>query len=341
MNDTQYISTINKCGTRLYWLVDSKGKKRRIKKTDLNDETLTQLLKESEDSREPSVNSSETFTSIPNFDESKLARGCQICATKESTVTKCVYDDKGYVLKEYNKRDSAKREVMAHKYIESHPNITRPLHSYGRWDQRKILFEYYPGSTMSRRTPKGMRYKLQIASKICKAVQYLHSNKLVHLDIKPNNIVFKDCWEPILIDFGFCSFGEEYDNAPPEMKHGSVRGGTPNYMSFSMHNGNNGKYSDDIYSLGVTLYYLFNSRTLPWDPVDSKQKEKVKWMKELFHKKMKPRPSSSGEVIVDIAIDRMISYYGFQRVSLEETIKILDRLIEMYDLMPRKCQEIQ
>jgi len=47
------------------------------------------------------------------------------------------------------------------------------------------------------------RYSKYIFKRILEEIQYLHSNNICHLDIKPNNFLLNDDYDPMVIDFGF------------------------------------------------------------------------------------------------------------------------------------------
>lgn len=88
------------------------------------------------------------------------------------------------------------------------------------------------------------------------ALDYLHSFKLLHRDIKPDNIIITRAGLPVIIDFGAAreAYGDLGTNivetpgfSPPEQ---------------STTNGNMGPWTD-IYALGATLYYTLTGTCLP------------------------------------------------------------------------------
>ena len=103
------------------------------------------------------------------------------------------------------------REAL-HKEFETgfrleHPNLPR----YITLKDDSVHIEYIDGETLDERLENNPKYfeKRENCNKFIKqllsAVQYLHSNQIVHLDIKPDNILLTRINNDVkLIDFGFC-----------------------------------------------------------------------------------------------------------------------------------------
>lgn len=94
--------------------------------------------------------------------------------------------------------------------------------------------------------------KIPIIYKICHAVYYLHLNGILHLDIKPENILMVD-GEPKLSDFGYAEYFDPF-GTPTKTQ---VRKITTFYRhpDYQWNNYNGMKYhpSDDVWALGVTI----------------------------------------------------------------------------------------
>jgi 3-phosphoinositide dependent protein kinase-1 len=95
------------------------------------------------------------------------------------------------------------------------------------------------------------------AKQILEALNYIHKCKVIHMDIKPSNILIDSYLNVKLTDFSVsCS----YNAFNPEELVRFPFVGTDKYMSPEILNRTNMKIKDcskiDVYSLGVTLYTL-------------------------------------------------------------------------------------
>lgn len=91
---------------------------------------------------------------------------------------------------------------------------------------------------------------------IGKAVEYMHSMKMLHLDIKPLNVMRRNNGSLLLIDFGLSKL---YDKGGDSQSTTSVGAGTPGYAPLEQENYSGGydfPASMDVYALGGTLYKM-------------------------------------------------------------------------------------
>ena len=96
--------------------------------------------------------------------------------------------------------------------------------------------------------------KLNIALQAARALDYIHSNRIIHRDIKPENIHIGTAGVVKLMDFGIAK-GDDLSRTQP----GYVLG-TPYYMAPEQVRGEPLTPQADVYSFGVLLFELFTGR---------------------------------------------------------------------------------
>ncbi len=114
------------------------------------------------------------------------------------------------------------------------------------------------------------RERLRLFLKVCSAVEYAHRHLIVHLDLKPGNILVTATGKPKLLDFGIARLLEAEREAD---RQGQKRGRRPmtfQYASPEQFRGEAVSVASDLYSLGMVLYKLLVGR-LPYrlHPFDS------------------------------------------------------------------------
>ena len=101
----------------------------------------------------------------------------------------------------------ALRKEFETGYRLEHPNLVR----YLSLDKDSVLMEYVDGETLSQRLTKNPDYFKQrknadkFVRQLLDALGYLHSHQVLHLDLKPDNILLTYINDDVkLIDLGFC-----------------------------------------------------------------------------------------------------------------------------------------
>src|SRR5690348_5827589 len=88
----------------------------------------------------------------------------------------------------------------------AHPHIVRILDFDVEDGIPFLVMEYAPNGTLRQRHPKGTRVPLEIVVSYVKqlagALRYLHEQKFIHRDVKPENMVLGRNDEVLLSDFG-------------------------------------------------------------------------------------------------------------------------------------------
>lgn len=147
----------------------------------------------------------------------------------------------------------------------THPNITRVIDYEERPDLLAIVMELLEGEDLGSHIKKHGAMPLQetIAAfaQVLDAFDYAHLKGIVHRDVKPSNIFLEPANTIKILDFGIAKLL----GAAEDMTMTGTQIGTPVYMSPEQVNTDKSlDHRSDIYSLGVTLYYLLKGEP-PYD----------------------------------------------------------------------------
>ena len=143
----------------------------------------------------------------------------------------------------------------------NHPNIIQ-VHEVGTEnDIHYFSMEFVDGATcmqvLREQGPFKIADALEVVLHTAKALEYAHSQRLIHQDIKPDNIMIGQNNQVKLADLGISKTFDEV-----ESEEGPKRVmGTPHYMAPEAALGKKIDHRVDIYSLGATLYHLLTGKT--------------------------------------------------------------------------------
>jgi len=98
-----------------------------------------------------------------------------------------------------------------------------------------------------------------LALRVCDALSRAHALRIVHRDVKPDNIMLGPDGEVALVDWGECRLLSEPDTGPA----GSTIG-TPAYMSPEQARGEPADQRSDIYAVGATFWHVLSGRFPTW-----------------------------------------------------------------------------
>ena len=153
-----------------------------------------------------------------------------------------------------------------------HPHIVSLFDAGIEGTLNYIVMEYLEGETLEKFTRGVQRIPVDMAIdvvfKCCKALDYSHSQGVVHRDIKPTNIMITKDGDVKIMDFSIALMNA--NQAPGERSGGAV--GTPGYMSPEQVLGKEISATSDLYSLAVVMFEMLTGKRL----FDSKT------MRELF-----------------------------------------------------------
>lgn len=146
-----------------------------------------------------------------------------------------------------------------------HPNIVSIIDVFEDNGTAYYVMESLDGGSLLDKVEEGalpeekaLKYIRQVAA----ALEYIHGNSMMHLDIKPANILLDSNDNAVVIDFGLA---KQYDNTGQQTSTTPV-GISHGYAPIEQYSKNGvGTFSPstDIYSLGATLFKLITGATPP------------------------------------------------------------------------------
>jgi eukaryotic-like serine/threonine-protein kinase len=140
-----------------------------------------------------------------------------------------------------------------------------------------LTMEFLDGETLAARLSRGKLPQAEasdIGRQICAGLAEAHRNRVVHGDLKSNNVILTEDADgevrAVITDFGLARkpFGPAADNA--DGVGSSEAGGTPDYMAPELWSGQKPSMASDVYALGVILYELAASHR-PYAPEITRQ----------------------------------------------------------------------
>jgi predicted ATPase/DNA-binding CsgD family transcriptional regulator len=133
-----------------------------------------------------------------------------------------------------------------------HPNIIQVLDFGVEGTTPFLVMDYAPNGNLRQWHPKGMQLPLDIiisyVMQVAEALQYAHQEKLIHRDVKPENMLLGRKNEVLLSDFGIAIMLQSSRSQHPQDTAGTIA-----YMAPEQLRGKPGPASDQ-YALGIAVY---------------------------------------------------------------------------------------
>ena len=191
---------------------------------------------------------------------------------------------KEFFMKEFNGRDGS--EVTAssqggyftdykRKFLREaenlaalqHPHIVKVLESFEANGTAYYAMEYLEGGSLDsyidQQGSLSEAEALSLTRQIGSALECMHHHRMLHLDLKPGNIMRRSSGEVVLIDFGLSKLFDK--NGEPESST-SLGGGTAGYAPLEQTNYQRGDglpVTMDVYALGATMYKMLTGERPP------------------------------------------------------------------------------
>ncbi|MDB4966844.1 MAG: WD-repeat protein, partial [Myxococcales bacterium] len=155
-----------------------------------------------------------------------------------------------------------------------HPAIV-PIYEAGRWPDGRPFYamRFIDGRPLKalideRPTLEERLALLPNVITVAEAIAYAHQRRVIHRDLKPNNVVVGDFGETMVVDWGLAKELDATDDAGVAMPspesvaqtHDGVLVGTPAYMAPEQARGEPADERSDIYGIGAILYTAISGR---------------------------------------------------------------------------------
>ena len=168
------------------------------------------------------------------------------------------------------------------------------------------VMDYMEGKSLEEQLPIAQEQALAYIKQAAEALQYVHTKGILHLDIKPANIMINQSGKAVLIDFGI---SKHYDSEGKGTSL-STQGYSSGYSPIEqMTPGGLKQFTPptDIYALGATLYKIISGTTPPasTDLADEEtlsrpenmSREVFGFINKCMQQKRKDRPQTMSEVL--------------------------------------------
>ncbi|MBK7872195.1 MAG: serine/threonine protein kinase [Saprospiraceae bacterium] len=183
------------------------------------------------------------------------------------------------------------RQILANL---QHPNIARLLDGgVGADGTPYFTMEYVDGEPITdycENQDLNIKDKLNLILQVCKAIDYAHKNLIIHLDLKPSNILVNSEGQVKLLDFGIAQALQNSEGIESQFF-------TQQYASPEQINKEKLTTASDIYSLGIILQELLpklNKIKIPFS------NDLVAIIKKTTQVKPQDRYASASEIARDI-----------------------------------------
>ena len=221
-------------------------------------------------------------------------------------------------------------EINILKKIE-HPNIIKIFEFYITSDAYYLILEYCEGgdlnyfSKLHKLTEKQIAY---IMYQILSAINYCHKMKILHRDLKLDNILLKNS-ENNFCDIKICDFGTAQIFKKNEIQTEII--GTLGYMAPEVINE---KYNEkcDLWSCGIMMYNLLTGN----NPFIDRNEEKT--VENILNKKINKNELSKFNSCTNNLLLKLLEKNPNNRINSEEAIN--HKLFDFFDIK-NKITEIK
>lgn len=148
----------------------------------------------------------------------------------------------------------------------SGPHVPRFIAAGGFDAQPYLVMERIPGTSllpMIDALPTPIEDIAALGAAVAEALDALHRQHVIHLDVKPSNIILREGGQAVLVDFGLSRHAQLPDLMEEEFR---LPYGTAPYMAPEQVMGIRGDPRSDLFALGAMLYFLLTGTRPFGDP---------------------------------------------------------------------------
>jgi eukaryotic-like serine/threonine-protein kinase len=191
-----------------------------------------------------------------------------------------------------------RREARTMAFLK-HPNVARVYDLYEDADGPWAVLEYVPGRSLKeivqKEGPLGPIRTSTVLDQIASALSHLHAHGLVHLDVKPQNLLVTADGTVKLIDFGLAQAA----GGRQESIGGSTFG-TAAYLAPEQACGEPVDAATDVYALGCVVYEMLTGRP----PFEVSSEKEIK--NEIIRAHLEQMPVAPSVVRPDLGLPTWI-----------------------------------
>ena len=180
----------------------------------------------------------------------------------------------------------------------SGPHVPRFVASGDFTRQPYIVFERLPGQSLYHRLddlPLDPAEVARLGTRIATALADLHRQHVVHLDLKPSNIMFRESGVAALVDYGLARHLQLPDLMDEEFR---LPYGTAPYMAPEQVLGVRSDCRSDLFALGVLMYFFATGRRPFGDPQRLKGLKKRLWRDPPPPRALRPEISPAFQEVI-------------------------------------------
>ncbi len=201
-------------------------------------------------------------------------------------------------------------EAATLEKLGTHDQIPRLLAYFEQEQQFYLVQEYIAGDSLTEELrphqPLGEPQVLNLVISILKVLEFVHANRVIHRDVKPENIIRRASDRKlVLIDFGIVKCLEASLNPEHITRNQTVAVGTMGYAPIEQCLGQP-LFSSDIYAVGVIALQALSGQTPEQFNLDPQQGE-LDWRAQLAPKAVSPATAA--------VLDKMVRQHCKERYA--------------------------